>query len=52
MANTTSLTPPLLIKVPVRSQEIERSCIYVLRVSILELFRQCSIYFSYLYQIY
>ena len=31
----TSLTPPHFIKVPVPSQESERSCIRMLRVSIL-----------------
>ena len=54
-ANKSSLTPPLFIEVPVPSQEIEQSCICVLRVSILllstvflldfiELFKQCGIF--------
>ena len=38
--NNTSLTMPLFIKVPVPSQESELSCIYVLGVSILSLFRR------------
>jgi hypothetical protein len=36
-ANKTSLTPPLLIEVPVPSMESERACICVLGVSILPL---------------
>ena len=32
-------TPPIFIEVPVPSKEIERSCMYVLGVSILELLR-------------
>jgi hypothetical protein len=37
-ADKTSLTAPLFIEVPVPSQESERSCICVLRVSIVPLF--------------
>ena len=36
-AHKTSLTPPLFIEVSVPSQESERSCIFVLFVSILPL---------------
>jgi hypothetical protein len=55
----TSLTPPLIIEVPVPDQESERSCICVLEVSvlplgtvcflfwILELFRKCDIFFAF-----
>ena len=54
-AHKTSLTPPLLIEMPVPSQESELSCICVLMVSILpfsknfyieffEMFRYCSIF--------
>ena len=54
--HTTSLTPPLFIQVPVPSQERERSCIWVLWVSMLpiwylivELFRQYDVFcFSFL----
>ena len=36
-AHKTSLAPPVLIEVPVPNQESKRSCICVLRVSILPL---------------
>jgi hypothetical protein len=55
-AHKTSLIPPLIIEVPVPSQESERSCICVLEVLIftlstifllnLELFRQCGVFLS------
>ena len=55
--HSTSLIPPLFIEVPVPNQEIERSCICVLVVSIclflrfwyliLELFGQCGVLFCF-----
>ena len=42
-AHITKLTPPFCIEVPVLSQESERSCICVLRVSILP---PCTIFLS------
>jgi len=36
--NKTSLTPPLFITVPVPNQTSDRSCICMLRLSILSLF--------------
>ena len=44
LAHKTSLTRPLLIKVPVPSLESERSYIFVFFSWILELFLQCGIF--------
>jgi len=53
LTHKTSLTPPHCIEIPVASQEGERSCICLLGVMILELFRQCSIFcFSFYFTIF
>jgi hypothetical protein len=45
-AHNISLTPPLFIEVPIPSQKSARSCICVLRVSILSLFKILIIEFE------
>ena len=58
--HTTSITLPFFIEAPVRNQESQRSCIYVLEVSIFasfydwisKLFWQCGIYFLFLILFY